>query len=56
MILIRSGFKNLEILDQDVLDASNLNRQQYFVNEMIEVLKKRLLDINPDAKITVHKL
>lgn len=59
MILVRSGFKNLEILDQDVIDASNLNRQQYFYDEIglpkVEVTKKRLLDINPDAKITIHQ-
>jgi sulfur carrier protein ThiS adenylyltransferase len=60
MILVLSGFRNLEILDQDVIDASNLNRQQYFYNEIelskVEVTKKRLLDINPDAKITIHQL
>ena len=59
MILVRSGFKNIEIIDQDVIDASNLNRQQYFIEEIgkpkVEILKKRLLDINPDAQITVHQ-
>ena len=59
MILVRSGFKNVEILDQDVIDASNLNRQQYFYDEIglpkVEITKKRLLDINPDAKITIHQ-
>ena len=60
MMLVRTGFKNLEILDQDVIDASNLNRQQFFTNEIglpkVEVTKKRLLDINPDAEITIHQL
>ena len=59
MILTRSGFKHLEIIDQDVIDSSNLNRQQYFLAEIghdkVTVLKKRLLDINPDLDITVHK-
>ena len=59
MILVRSGFKHLEIIDQDVIDASNLNRQQYFTREIglpkVEVTKQRLLDINPDANITVCK-
>src|SRR5580692_583383 len=59
MILVRSGFKHLEIIDQDVIDASNLNRQQYFANEVglpkVEVTKKRLLDINPDADIIIHQ-
>ncbi len=59
MILVRSGFKSLEILDQDVIDASNLNRQQYFIHEIgqdkVSTLKQRLLKINPDANIAIHK-
>ena len=59
MILVRSGFKHLEIIDQDIIDSSNLNRQQYFIHEIgqdkVTVLKKRLLDINPDLQVTVHK-
>ena len=59
MVLVRSGFKNLEIIDQDVIDASNLNRQQYYTAEIglpkVAVLKKRLLDINPDANILIHQ-
>jgi sulfur carrier protein ThiS adenylyltransferase len=59
MILVRSGFKNLEIIDQDLIDASNINRQQYYIAEIglpkVEVLKKRLLDINPDANIIIHQ-
>jgi len=59
MILVRSGFKNLEIIDHDTIDASNLNRQQYYTAEIgrpkVDVLKKRLLDINPDADIITHQ-
>ena len=59
MMLVRTGFKRLEIIDQDVIDASNLNRQQYFANEVglpkVEVTRKRLLDINPDAEIIIHQ-
>ena len=59
MILVRSGFKSLEIIDQDLIDASNLNRQQYFSAEIglpkVERLKQRLLDINPDAVILIHQ-
>ena len=59
MILVRSGFKELEIIDQDLIDASNLNRQQYFSAEIglpkVERLKKRLLDINPDANVLIHQ-
>ena len=60
MVLVRSGFKNLEIIDQDLIDASNLNRQQYYTAEIglpkVTVLKKRLLDINPDANILIHQV
>ena len=60
MILVRSGFKQLEIIDQDVIDASNLNRQQYFTREIglpkVSITKQRLLDINPDARIITHKI
>src|SRR5271156_4881880 len=60
MMLVRTGFKHLEIIDQDVIDPSNLNRQQFFSNEVglskVEVTKKRLLDINPDADIKIHQL
>jgi sulfur carrier protein ThiS adenylyltransferase len=59
MMLVRCGFNNLEIIDQDLIDASNLNRQQYYTAEIglpkVSVLKKRLLDINPDAVIIVHQ-
>jgi len=58
MMLVRSGFKHLEIIDKDVIDASNLNRQQYYTAEIglpkVAMLKKRLLDINPDAEILIH--
>ena len=60
VILARSGFNNFEILDQDVIDPSNLNRQQYFLEEIgkvkVEILKKRLLEINTDLKIIAHQI
>ena len=60
VILTRSGFDHFEILDQDVIDPSNLNRQQYFLDEVgkpkVDVLKKRLLAINPDVRSTMHQI
>lgn len=58
MILVRSGFLHIEILDNDIIDASNLNRQQYYTNEIGEkkvfVLADRLLEINPNLNIATH--
>ncbi len=59
IILVRSGFKHFEIIDFDKIEFSNLNRQQYFLNEVgknkVETLKKRLLAINPSAKIKTYR-
>lgn len=56
MMLVRSGFKKFDILDSDIIEPSNLNRQQFFVNEIgnikVNTLKERLFDINPDLKIS----
>ncbi len=60
MILVRTGFHNIEMLDYDVIDPSNLNRQQYFADEVgqlkTEVTHKRLLDINPDLNLIMHNV
>lgn len=55
--LIRSGIKYLTIVDSDRVEISNINRQlpatTKSVGEVkVEVLKKRLLDINPEAQIS----
>lgn len=54
--LVRSGIKYLTIVDPDRVNITNMNRQLpatlSTVGELkVEVLKKRLLDINPDAEI-----
>ena len=60
MMLVRTGFNNLEILDHDVIDPSNLNRQQYFSDEVgqpkVDVTKNHLLGVNPDLKIVIHRI
>ena len=54
-MLVRTGFKHLRIIDFDVLDYSNLNRQFYFFDQIgtskVQQLKENLLCINPDANI-----
>jgi len=58
VILARSGFNNFEILDGDLIDESNLNRQYYFVKDIglpkVDALKNLLLEINPDIKVSIH--
>jgi tRNA A37 threonylcarbamoyladenosine dehydratase len=55
--LVRAGIVNLTIVDGDTIDATNINRQLLALNSTIgkpktEVLKERLLDINPDLNLT----
>ena len=55
--LIRSGIGHLTIVDMDCVDVSNVNRQLPATTltvgqPKVEVLKERLLQINPDAQVT----
>lgn len=56
--LLRLGFETLTIIDGDVVELSNLNRQNYTEKNIsqpkVEALKERLLSINSNAKITIH--
>lgn len=54
--LVRSGVGSLTIVDKDVLDLTNLNRQLPALHSTlgqpkVEVMAARLLDINPAAQI-----
>lgn len=54
--LIRTGLIHLTIVDGDVVQASNLNRQLPATRATmgmpkVEAMKARLLEINPDAEI-----
>lgn len=54
--LIRSGIGHLTIVDSDRVDITNINRQLMATTQTIgqvkvELLKKRLLEINPNAEI-----
>ena len=55
--LVRSGFKHLKIVDFDVVDWTNLNRQFYFADQVgckkVEALHKNLRRINPDLEIVL---
>jgi sulfur carrier protein ThiS adenylyltransferase len=60
--LVRSGFKNFMIVDFDLIEPSNLDRQFYFYDQIgkpkVEALGQNLKLINPDINITalVEKL
>ena len=54
--LVRSGIRQITIVDSDKVCTSNINRQLMATIKTVgrvkvEVLKERLLDINPDAEI-----
>lgn len=59
--LIRSGIGALDIFDNDVVSESNINRQLIALHSTIgqpkvDVLKARLLDINPSAQIGANRI
>ena len=60
--LVRTGLTHLTIVDGDVVQESNVNRQLPATRETIgqpkvEALKARLLTINPEAEITaIHAM
>ena len=53
--LVRSGFSHLVLADFDRVEASNLNRQFYFPDQLgllkTEALAENLLRINPDLNL-----
>ena len=57
--LVRSGIGRFDLVDHDKVDITNLNRQiiathQTIGREKTEVMKERMLSINPDADVTIH--
>jgi sulfur carrier protein ThiS adenylyltransferase len=59
MILVRTGFRCFEILDKDVVEASNLNRQNYALADIgkpkVQCLERSLRAINPHVQLTLHQ-
>ena len=58
--LTRSGVGHLELVDNDVVCLSNLNRQiiathQTLGQYKVDVMKERILSINPEAEVVTHR-
>ncbi len=58
--LVRSGVGAVDLIDSDTVCLSNLNRQIIATHSNIgkykvDAMKERVLDINPDCKVEVHK-
>lgn len=57
--LARAGVLNFVIVDTDKIEISNLNRQQYFINDLgkykVDALSNILKSINPIVKVEAHK-
>lgn len=59
-VLARMGIENFTIVDHDIIEKSNINRQIIALNSNIgkykvDAFKKRILDINPSININTSK-
>ena len=58
--LVRSGVGAFDLIDDDKVCLTNLNRQIIATRKTVgkyktDVMKERILEINPDAEVEVHK-
>ncbi len=58
--LVRSGIGEFDIIDNDMVAESNINRQIIATHSTIglpkvEVMKNRMMDINPDVKVNIYQ-
>ena len=59
--LARSGIGQLDLIDNDTISLSNVNRQLLATHSTVgmdktEAAKQRVLDINPDCVVRTHKV
>ena len=59
--LARSGVGALDLIDNDRVDITNINRQIYALGSTIgryktDAAAERIAEINPQAKVSLHKL
>lgn len=58
--LARAGIGSFVLIDNDIVDITNINRQLIadtttIGKDKVEVEKERILKINPNAKVEIHK-
>ena len=58
--LVRSGVGHFDLVDNDTVSLTNINRQIIAIHstvgrQKVEVMKERMLDINPNADISIHQ-
>jgi len=58
--LVRSGVGAIDLIDNDQVCLTNLNRQIIAAHstlgrDKVDVMRERILDINPEAQVQVHK-
>ena len=58
--LVRSGLGAIDLIDNDLVSESNLNRQIYALRSTIgqykvDAAKARILDIRPEVRLTIRK-
>lgn len=58
--LVRSGIGEIDLIDSDRVSLTNLNRQIIALRSTVgkykvDVMQERIMDINPDIKVHVHK-
>lgn len=58
--LVRSGIYHFDLIDDDQVCLTNLNRQIIATRKTVgqykvDVMRERILEINPDADVSVHK-
>ena len=58
--LVRSGIGAIDLIDNDKVSLTNINRQIIALHSTVgkdktEVMKERIFDINPECKVTEHK-
>ena len=59
--LARSGVGTVDIVDNDTVSVSNINRQIIALNSTVgklkvDVMRERMLDINPNIKVNVYNV